>query len=406
MRLYEILKRGKDEGLDYVILTNLESCENASKIFPDFLRIIENYDVIQGTIGKTESKVSPIERPINYCKRIFKLALSIYKAAENQNVDLIVYPSESLWGVLASYLASLFSSKPWTAIIQPGASLNSPNLFQPTYSLAPLNPFNVFAHIKSRTKTNNLGTISKVGLCLDFLLLLKVSEKTTMLTVSNSVVEDFGYLNPRVRIYPISPGNGVDSAEYAAVSSRSIKYQGVFFGRLIPEKGFFDLIDIWAAVVKKSLGAKLAVCGIVEEKKVLEEFVRKVEEKNLSNSIELLGQPDRSNLVNIVAESYLTINPSYVDAFSLTTLESLACGTPVVAYNLPASKHNFSKCSAVFRCPTGDSLGMANTILHVLKTNRKTLTEEARKFAAAYDWSQVVKAEKAAYSQVIYQKYR
>jgi glycosyltransferase involved in cell wall biosynthesis len=100
--------------------------------------------------------------------------------------------------------------------------------------------------------------------------------------------------------------------------------------------------------------------------------------------------------------SYLTINPSYVDAFSLVTLESLACGTPVVAYNLPASRHNFGKCKAVFRSPVGNKAKMAETIFRVLtQTNRQALTEEALKWAISYDWNNVVKAERDAYTLVI-----
>jgi glycosyltransferase involved in cell wall biosynthesis len=91
-----------------------------------------------------------------------------------------------------------------------------------------------------------------------------------------------------------------------------------------------------------------------------------------------------------------------VDSFSLVTLESLACGTPVVAYDIPAIRHNFSKCDAVFRCPMGDKACMADTIIHVLTNmERKTLSITAKKFASLYDWTNVVKAEKEAYFKVI-----
>jgi glycosyltransferase involved in cell wall biosynthesis len=163
----------------------------------------------------------------------------------------------------------------------------------------------------------------------------------------------------------------------------------------MPEKGIFDLVDIWKLVVNKIPNAQLAICGITEEKEMVKKFLKEVSKCNLSNNIDFLGQQEYSILQNIVANSYLTVYPSYADSFSLVTLESLACGTPVVAYDIPAIRHNFGKCKSVFRCPTGDKKSMADIILHILtKIERKTLAIEAKEFAALYDWDKVVKAEK------------
>jgi glycosyltransferase involved in cell wall biosynthesis len=134
----------------------------------------------------------------------------------------------------------------------------------------------------------------------------------------------------------------------------------------------------------------------------VKKFLKEVSKYNLRDNIEFLGQQDKAKLLNIVTNSYLTVYPSYVDSFSLVTLESLACGMPVVAYNISAIRHNFGKCKAVFRCLVGDKTSMADTILKVLtKMDRRTLTAEAKKFVTSYDWDNVVNAEKEAYMQVI-----
>jgi glycosyltransferase involved in cell wall biosynthesis len=140
-------------------------------------------------------------------------------------------------------------------------------------------------------------------------------------------------------------------------------YHGVFFARLVSEEGIFYLIEIWKLVVRKMPDAKLAVWGIIEEKGIVEKFLKEVNKYNLIHNIEFLGQQEEAKLLYIVANSYLTIYPGYLDAFSSVTLESLACGTPVVAYNIPAITHNFSKCDAVFRCSTGDKPCMPDTIV-------------------------------------------
>jgi glycosyltransferase involved in cell wall biosynthesis len=395
-RLYEILKRGRSEGIDYIIVTDSESCENAVKIFPDFMDILGQYKVFKKDF-KENGAVFPGLKQVFWCKRILSLALFISRVAKEEDADLIISPGEGTWGVLVCYLASIFCFKPWTAIFQP-----TTDLLQPSYLLGSLNPLNVLTHVNSKTSVNKQSLISKIGLGIDLLSLLKIAEKTIILTVSNSVVEDFGFMDPRIRFVTITPGNGIDMSKFPTELPENFNYHGVFFARLVPEKGIFDLIDIWKLVVKKMHNARLAVCGIVEEKEIVKKFLKEVSRYNLSHSIEFLGQQDEAKLLNIVANSYLTVYPSYADSFSLVTLESLACGTPVIAYNIPAIRHNFSKCDAVFRCPTDDKACMADTIIHVLTNiERKTLSITAKKFARLYDWTNVVKAEKEAYFKVI-----
>jgi glycosyltransferase involved in cell wall biosynthesis len=395
-RLYEILKRGKSEGIDYIVITDSKSCENAVKIFPDFMEILGQYKVFKKDF-KENGFAFPIMKQVYSYKIIVDLALFISRVAKEEDADLIINPGEGTFGVLTCYLASVFCSKPWTAIFQPTAYL-----LQPSYSLGPLNPLNVFKHMNKKASINTQSLISKVGLSIDLLSLLKISERTVILAVSNSVVEDFSFMNPRIRFITITPGNGIDVGKFPKELTANFNYHGVFFARLVPEKGIFDLIEIWKPVVRKMPDAKLAICGIIEEKEIVEKFLKEVSESNLSHNVEFLGQQEEAKLLNIVANSYLTVYPSYVDSFSLVALESLGCGTPVVAYDIPAIRHNFSKSKAVFRVPIGDKEGMANMILHVLtKMERKSLSIEAKKFATLYDWDNVVKAEKEAYFKVI-----
>jgi len=395
-RLYEILKRGKSYGINYIIITDSKSCENAVNIFPDFMEILDQYKVIKRDVKKDYHSILGFKQ-LHMIKRIINNALLISRIAKKEDANLIISPSEGNESVLTSYIASLFCSKPWTAIFQP-----TKRLLQPSYSLDPLNPLNILTHLNCKISASNLSLISKIGLGIDLLTLLKVAEKTNILTVSNSVVEDFGYMNPRINFITITPGNGIELNKFPTELPKNFDYHAVFFARLIPEKGIFDLVGIWKLVVKKIPDAKLAICGISEETEIVEKFLKEVRRYNLSNNIDFLGQQEYATLLNIVANSFLTVYPSYVDSFSLVTLESLACGTPVIAYNIPAIRHNFSTCKSVFRCTIGDKKNMADTVLQLLNyIERKTLAIEAKKFATSYDWDNVVKAEKEAYTQII-----
>ncbi|MCX6654417.1 MAG: glycosyltransferase, partial [Candidatus Bathyarchaeota archaeon] len=185
--------------------------------------------------------------------------------------------------------------------------------------------------------------------------------------------------------------------------SQNIKYDAMFFSRLIPEKGLYDLPIIWKQVTKKNPKAKLCVAGITQTPEFVKYFLELVNELGLNENITFLGMLEENTLINTIKSSKLTIYPSLIDAFSLVVLESLACGTPVVAYDISAIRHNFSRCNAVIRCPPGNTECMAEQTLTIIEDEslRETLSEAAKKYSSKYDWKNVVKAEKEGYFKVI-----
>jgi glycosyltransferase involved in cell wall biosynthesis len=128
--------------------------------------------------------------------------------------------------------------------------------------------------------------------------------------------------------------------------------------------------------------AKLAICGIAEKSEDLKALLTRISQRKLKNNIIYLGQLNEDKLYRNVASSFITIYPSYIDSFSLVTLEALACGTPVVAYDIPAIKYTFGECKAVLRVAVGDKINMANVILKVLldKEMREKIVYRGQKF--------------------------
>lgn len=210
-------------------------------------------------------------------------------------------------------------------------------------------------------------------------------------------------MDPKIEFHVIEPGNGVDSEKFAMESDMNQEYDGIFFARLVPEKGLYDLPVIWKYVTKIVPRAMLAVAGITEEQKYVNDFLGMVNRFHLGQNIIFLGELEENALINLIKSFKLTLYPSLVDSFSLVTLESLASGTPVVAYDIPAIKHNFGKCDAVLRCKIKDYNKMAEKTLWILKNEnlRATLSKKAKEYSGNYDWKNAVRAEKAGYLKVV-----
>jgi glycosyltransferase involved in cell wall biosynthesis len=309
----------------------------------------------------------------------------------------VITPSEGTSGVITSYLASFFSSKPWTAVFQPREDLLQPSIF-----LGIVNPYSVLKHVNSKPSTKRMPFLSKLGLSINLFVLLKLAERTIVSTVSESVVEDFNYINPRIKFCVIKPGNGIELKELPPLNAEIKNYDCVFFARLISKKGIFDLPEIWKLVVKRIPCAVLLVCGIIEKQGPVNRLLNTFNNEKLSENVKFLGTQEKHELYDIISNSRLTIYPSYVDSFSLVTLESLGCGTPVVSYEIPAIRHNFGECTAVFMCPLGDKVAMADKIVEVLtKMERKPIAIVAKEFSTRFSWNAVIIAEKKVYLKIV-----
>ena len=395
-RTYEILRLGKSEGIDYIVVTDPSSIKNAIKMFPDYAKVLSNYRVYLKDRPKGTSKMPGLKQAF-IVKGLIDFAAFVSRVIEKEKADLVV-GSEEPTILLESFISARYCGKPWTTVFQPTS-----DILQPSPSFCSVNAFNVLKFVSRKASTKNLSLLPRIGLALELLIQLLVAGKSPMLSVSSSLVEDFNNINPRIKFIVINPGNGLRTEKFSAKPFADREYDAIFFARLVPEKGLYDLIPIWKEVMRKAQKSMLAVAGVVEDQRYVDNFLEAVKDNELTHNILLLGELDEVALIRSVKSAKLTLYPSSVDSFSLVTLESLACGTPVVAYDIPAIRHNFGKCEAVLRCQPKDFQNMADKTVLILKneTLRSELKNKAREYSQRYTWSNVAKAEKEAYLKVV-----
>ncbi len=100
----------------------------------------------------------------------------------------------------------------------------------------------------------------------------------------------------------------------------------LFFGRIHPDKGTKEAIEIAQAA-----GRKLIIAGIVQD----EEYFKKHVAPYIDNDkVVYLGSAEPFMRNELLGNAYALLHPiNFNEPFGLSVIESMACGTPVIANN-------------------------------------------------------------------------
>ena len=206
---------------------------------------------------------------------------------------------------------------------------------------------------------------------------------TKFITISESTLKDMkklrlGLAGTKI----ISPGINLQKLKPGEKSKNPTV---LYLGRLKAYKSIDVLIRAFKEVLQEFPKANLSIAGFGEEAAKLKKLAH---ELGLKKEVEFLGKVSEDEKIGLMQKAWVFVNPSCMEGWGITTVEANACGTPVVASNVPGLRDSVSNPHTGFLVEYGRSDAFAEKIILLMKD--KKLNEEkqrnAIKWAQNFDW--------------------
>ncbi len=144
----------------------------------------------------------------------------------------------------------------------------------------------------------------------------------------------------------------------------------VSVGRLVPFKGFDDLIDACAELARRQIDF---VCDIIGDGPLRETLQAKIEQLDLSSRVNLLGSLSQGAVLeklqaaDIFALASTTDAEGATDVFPTVILEAMASARPVVSTRLAGIPELVVDGQTGMLAPPGDSIALAHALEQLLR---------------------------------------
>lgn len=160
--------------------------------------------------------------------------------------------------------------------------------------------------------------------------------------------------------------NGIDTNEFT-YRSQSKDYL-LFFGRIHPEKGTYESIQI-----AKQAGKKLIISGLIQHQEYFNSMIKPYIN---DDDIVYIGNSGPKERDKLLGEAFALLHPiGFEEPFGLSVAESMLCGTPVIAFNRGSMKELILDGKTGFLVDTIDEAAQA--VKHIQSIDRKYCSDYA-----------------------------
>ncbi|OGM27072.1 hypothetical protein A2962_03145 [Candidatus Woesebacteria bacterium RIFCSPLOWO2_01_FULL_39_61] len=229
--------------------------------------------------------------------------------------------------------------------------------------------------------------LSYIAKFLELYLMPFAYKNSEIVTISESSKKDIHGLGFKKKyIAVINPG--INRREFKKMDKTPYP-SFVYIGRLKPYKNVDVAIKALALVKEKYPEAKLLIAGKGESEDHLKKLTQ---ELGVDNQVEFLGYVTNRKRARLMAESWVSLQPSSFEGWGITVIEANAARTPVIASNIKGLRDSVVDGRTGLLVPERNEKVMAKAMLGLIEYS--AFREEVTK--NAYEWSKLFSWDKSA----------
>jgi len=182
---------------------------------------------------------------------------------------------------------------------------------------------------------------------------------------------------------------GLDHETYEPDPSLKSKQPSiVYLGRVKPYKNVDHAIKALAKVKETLPDATLSIAGQGGSPALYRKLQRLVQKLGVEDTVRFYGEVTTDEKVRLYQSAWVFVHPSSKEGWGNTVIESNACGTPTVAYNVPGLRDSIRNEETGILIPYGDVEGLAQALSRILSDPelRERLSQSSLKWASNFTW--------------------
>jgi D-inositol-3-phosphate glycosyltransferase len=211
----------------------------------------------------------------------------------------------------------------------------------------------------------------------------------------------------QVAVIPCGVNPGVFRVIDRSVAREKAGFGGekvvLFVGRIEPLKGIDCLLRGFAGL-SSTLGARLVIVGGDEgSRKEIAQLQELSRELGIENAVSFLGTVKHDLMPYLYNAADVCVVPSHYESFGLVPLESLACGTPVVATDVGDLRNIIRQGENGYILPDNEPAILSEKIADVLSWPDRSVrrSRAIRASVGNLSWANVARMLSAEFERVV-----
>jgi glycosyltransferase involved in cell wall biosynthesis len=280
-------------------------------------------------------------------------------------------------------LRKQLSEERWDILIE---DINKIPFFSPLYHRLPM--LVVIPHLFSDSVFKEINFVLGTYIYLSEKPIPWLYKGFKFMVISDSTKDDLTKRNlPPNDIRVIHCGIDHQLYHFDRTAKKDTNPTVIYLGRLKKYKSIDHLLTAFSLTQKKIPDAKLVIVGDGDYKNELIDLARRL---NISHKVEFTGFVDKSDKVKRLQKAWVAVYPSLKEGWGLTNIEANACGTPVIASNVPGLKDSVVDGKTGLLFEYGNTLQLSDHLVKILsdKSYRDTLGQGGLDWAKNFSWDE------------------